>query len=247
MYGSPFVSGYGGLSEIYQWRHLPLNLQQYPARFVDAHAWLTPVGLAAVLIPVRALWPSVRERSALALVAIFVASLIAPHLFYDPVHGQLRFFLPALPFLASGTAVVALFFARPGWRGALVGLTLAAYGANVVYQAGLDVRSERKYSAAGEAARARSERGSILFAMQHSGSARYYAGRMTLRYDLLDPGVARPERGLAVGAGCAVVRVARRLGGEGLQAPVRGPGPCRAARRPESSSIRARSSLISTT
>ena len=187
LYGSPFVSGYGGLSEIYQWRHLPLNLQQYPARFVEAHAWLTPVGLAAVLIPVRALWPSVRERSTLALVAIFVASLIAPQLFYDPVHGALRFFLPALPFLASGTAVVALFFARPGWRGALVGLTLAAYGANVVAQAGLDVRSERKYSSAGEAARAHSERGSILFAMQHSGSARYYAGRMTLRYDLLDP------------------------------------------------------------
>lgn len=187
LYGSPFVSGYGGLGEIYQWRHLPLNLQEYPARFVDAHAWLTPVGLAAVLIPVRALWPSVRERSALALVAIFVASLIVPHLFYDPVHGALRFFLPALPFLASGSAVVALFFARPGWRGTLVGLTLAAYGANVVYQAGLDVRSERKYSAAGEAARAHSERGSILFAMQHSGSARYYAGRMTLRYDLLDP------------------------------------------------------------
>jgi hypothetical protein len=187
LHGSPFVSGYGGLSEIYQWRHLPLNLQQYPARFVDAHAWLTPVGLAAVLIPVRALWPSVRERSTLALVAVFVASLIAPQMFYDPVHGALRFFLPALPFLASGTAVVALFFARPGWRGALVGLALAVYGANVVYQAGLDVRSERKYSAAGEAARARSERGSILFAMQHSGSARYYAGRMTLRYDLLDP------------------------------------------------------------
>ena len=187
LYGSPFVSGYGGLSEIYEWRHLPQNLQQYPARLVDAHAWLTPVGLAAVLIPVRALWPGVRERRTLALVACFVAVLITQYLFYDPVHGAVRFFLPAWPFLATGTAVVALFFARPGWRGALVGLALAAYGANVVYQTGLDVRSERKYSSAGEAARARSERGSILFAMQHSGSARYYAGRMTLRYDLLDP------------------------------------------------------------
>ena len=187
LYGSPFVSGYGGLSEIYQWRHLLLNLQQYPARLVDAHAWLTPVGLAAVLIPVRALWSGVREQRTLALVACFVAVLITQYLFYDPVHGQLRFFLPAWPFLASGTAVVALFFARPGWRGALVGLAMAAYGANVVYQTGFDVRSERKYSSAGEAARARSERGSILFAMQHSGSARYYAGRMTLRYDLLDP------------------------------------------------------------
>ena len=191
LYGSPFVSGYGGLSEIYQWRHLPVNLQQYPARLVDAHAWLTPVGLAAVLIPVRALWSGVRERRTLALVACFVAVLITQYLFYDPVHGALRFFLPAWPVLTVGVAQVALFVARPGWRGALVGLAIAVYGANVVYQTarsgGLDVRSERKYSSAGEAARARSERGSILFAMQHSGSARYYAGRMTLRYDLLDP------------------------------------------------------------
>ncbi len=193
LYGSPFISGYGDLSAVYKWRHLPLNLHLYPARLIDAHAWLTPIGLAAVLLPIRRLWPGVRDRSVLTLIALFVACLIVQYLFYEPARdvGFLRYFLAAWPFLMVGLAQAVLLVTRPGWRAGLVALAIVAYGLNAVYQmsraGGLDVRSERKYSSAGQAARERSEPDSILLAMQHSGSARYYAGRMTLRYDLLDP------------------------------------------------------------
>jgi hypothetical protein len=191
LHGSPLLSGYGALPDIYRASYLVANLQQYTTRLVEAAAWLAPLGLAAVLIPVRRLWPTVRDRSLVALVAAWVGSLIAQYLFYDPVHADLRFLLPGWIFVMLGLAQIGLVLARPGWRASLVALGIVAYGASAVYRTsergGLDVRSERKYSAAAAAARARTERGSVLFASQHSGSGRYYAGRMTLRYDLLDP------------------------------------------------------------
>lgn len=191
LHGSPLFSGYGALPDIYRGSYFVANVQQYSTRLVDAAAWLAPLGLAAVIIPSRGLWPSVGDRSWLVLVAAWVGTLIAQYLFYNPVHADLRFFLPGWIFLMVGLVQIAFFLSRPGWRAALVTVAIVAYGGNAVYRmwdrGGLDLRSERKYSAAGEAARARSERGSVLFAMQHSGSARYYAGRMTLRYDLLDP------------------------------------------------------------
>jgi hypothetical protein len=191
LHGSPWLSGYGALPDIYRGSYFLANVRQYSTRLIDAAAWLAPLGLAAVLVPSRVLWPSVRERSSLVLVAAWVGSLIAQYLFYDPVHADLRFFLPGWIFLMLGIVQMVIWLARPGWRAVIVAIGIVAYGANSVYRmserGGLDVRSERKYSRAGEAVRSRTEDGSVLFAMQHSGSARYYAGRMTLRYDLLEP------------------------------------------------------------
>jgi hypothetical protein len=48
-------------------------------------------------------------------------------------------------------------------------------------------RTERKYAAAGDyVARRLPERAAVL-SMQHSGSVRYYAGRPTVRFDLIAP------------------------------------------------------------
>jgi hypothetical protein len=44
---------------------------------------------------------------------------------------------------------------------------------------------EHRYDAAAILARQRTEPDSVILSMQHSGSLRYYAGRTTLRYDLL--------------------------------------------------------------
>ncbi|HYN06501.1 MAG TPA: hypothetical protein VES67_03830 [Vicinamibacterales bacterium] len=193
LYGSPFASGYGDIGAFYQWRHLPLNLYQYPARMFEAQSWLTPIGIAAVLLPIQKLWPDVRARSSRRLVAVFAASLLVQYLFYEPARdvGFLRYLLPVWPFVMVGLAQVLLRFARPGWRGAVLALAIVAYGANAMYdmsgKGALPPLSERKYSGAAELARARSEPNSLLLAMQHSGSARYYSGRMTLRYDILNP------------------------------------------------------------
>ncbi len=51
-------------------------------------------------------------------------------------------------------------------------------------------RSEHRYADFGNFIVAQLPPDAIFFAMQHGGSIRYYAGRHTLRYDLLDSGTA---------------------------------------------------------
>jgi hypothetical protein len=48
--------------------------------------------------------------------------------------------------------------------------------------------SEARYPVVARAARDVTPEGSVVLAMQHSGTLRYYAGRLTLRYDILEPG-----------------------------------------------------------
>jgi hypothetical protein len=47
-------------------------------------------------------------------------------------------------------------------------------------------QGERRYESIGRLVGMLTEPNSEIFSMQHSGSLRYYAGRMTLRYDNLD-------------------------------------------------------------
>ena len=89
-------------------------------------------------------------------------------------------------------------------------------------------------------AAAHTERNAVMLSMQHSGSVRYYGGRMSLRYDWLDPAwldrsvawlTARGHAVYALLDEGEVDAVRRRFAGEarasGLDAPIgvyRGPG-----------------------
>src|SRR5262249_40277409 len=46
---------------------------------------------------------------------------------------------------------------------------------------------ERKYATVGEYIAARLPERAIIIAIQHSGSARYYSGRLTIRWDFIEP------------------------------------------------------------
>jgi hypothetical protein len=48
-------------------------------------------------------------------------------------------------------------------------------------------RHERRYPSVARLVRERTDGRSVLIALQHSGSLRYYAGRLTLRADMLEP------------------------------------------------------------
>lgn len=193
LFGSPFVSGYGTLETIYDWSHVLPNLERYSRLLVRSWAVPALVGFAIVMIPAKRLWPRITHRSLLAGVVLFVFSLVAQYLAYEPITGEgyLRLLLPCWPFVMTGTARVALMIARPGWLAALVGVAVVLQGAAGVRSAcadnGCDHRSERKYPSAGQIVRSRTEPSSVIYSFQHSGSLRYYGGRMTLRYDVLDP------------------------------------------------------------
>ncbi len=62
-------------------------------------------------------------------------------------------------------------------------------------------KAEQRYVAAGQYISAKLPERAALLSMQHSGSARYYSGRLTVRYDFLPPAQLDP-----------VIEELRRLG-----------------------------------
>jgi len=107
----------------------------------------------------------------------------------------LRFLVPGLgaffAVIAVSLRVIAIRVPRP-WGGivacAIAALLLwhAASYAAAQGMFGPFKASEHKYADAGAFVAGHLPEAAVVFAMQHSGSIRYYGGRQTLRYDLLD-------------------------------------------------------------
>jgi hypothetical protein len=193
LYGGPLQSGYGATgdaSSLYSLANIVPNVRRYSGWLFETQGPLIAVALVA--LAVRLFWRTDRARR---LVAIFVALVIAsylPYIVFD-VWWYLRFLIPALPILYffGGDLLVSL-TARFGVRTqALVTmLFVAAVGAHgLVFAIDGDVlgvgEGEQRYVEIGRFARDELPNKAVMIAMQHSGSLRYYAGRSTLRYDLL--------------------------------------------------------------
>lgn len=193
LFGSPFVSGYGGVETIYDWANAAPNLVRYSALLLETRTLPALVGFALLLVPSKRLWPGTPDRPVHWGIALFAFSIVAQYVMYEPATGEgyLRFLLPCWPFVMTAAARALLMVGRSGLRAAVVVALLAAQGLASIDGACEGGRcnnlSERKYSGAGAIVRSRTEPGSIVYAFQHSGSLRYYGSRMTLRYDLLDP------------------------------------------------------------
>jgi hypothetical protein len=195
LYGSPVSSGYGSLRDIYSLANFPVNVVRYGGWLIDTHTVVGLAGLVAVFLPWRWLQRSSRVRPGAGLLALIVGVVIVSYCLYMPFNEwlYLRFLLPAWPaiFVAT-TRLVARGLenrwvrAKGLWVVAVV--VLGVHGllearARAVYAMGVD---ERRYAAVAEIVRTRTEPSSIVFAMQHSGSLRYYGARTTIRYDFLD-------------------------------------------------------------
>jgi hypothetical protein len=191
-FGSPFESGYGSLSQLYDARRMPANLKAYVGHLFDIRAYLALVGLVALALPAPRLWP-VAMRSRRVAVWLLIVSVAGQYLAYEYAAnaGYLRFFLPCLPLALIGLGRLLWFATRAGWPSAMVAAAIVATGAGSVYAMVRDLgsgpRIERQYAGAAAMAAAHSEQGALMLSMQHSGSVRYYGARMSLRYDWLDP------------------------------------------------------------
>jgi hypothetical protein len=193
LYGSPLTSGYGGLDQIYGWRYLGANLRHYPAWLLAAQTPIVLLAFAAPLFKSVARWPAVAAL-------LFSVGVLGAYLFYYPYTDwvYLRFLLPGLPMLlVLAVASVSSFCApldrlRAGLSTAATLVVVAAVGAytlNYAIDWGMMTlgQGEQRFRLAGEYIAEKLPERAVLFAMQHSGSARYYSGRITIRYDLLDP------------------------------------------------------------
>jgi hypothetical protein len=147
---------------------------------------------APFLVAMRVGDGGTRARMRAFMLLCFVAILLGCYLFYEPFDAwwYLRFLLPGYPalFVLMSVGLIALtaqFVGRA--HGAmslvLVGL-LAASGVNFARQhAVLTFREgERKYAAVGTYIAMRLPQRAVLLSLLHSGSARYYSGRLTVFY-----------------------------------------------------------------
>lgn len=195
LYGSPFVSGYGNLSTLFHLSNVMPNTGNYLTWLAQSQSPLALLGLAAVFIPWKRLWPGLDDHLTLGVAALFVVVLWAQYLAYLQFNDWpfLRFLLPSWPFIMLGVASVILL----AWRSAPPAGALAAvwavaaigvYGVHVADRGGAfaEWQSARRYVDVARQVRDHSEDGSVVLALLHTGSVRYYGGRLTLRYDQLD-------------------------------------------------------------
>ena len=196
-YGSPLGSGYGSFDDLFSLSNVAPNLARYPRWMTETHTPLLWLWLLAPLA-IRRLDRGVRAFAwILYLFAGAVVLAYLPYVYFRPDEwSYTRFLLPALPLMTVFVALVLLTAARRFVPRA----PTAAASAAILLVAGLSAYQavslgvfgmrdgESKYPRAGSFVSQRLPSTAFVLAAQHSGSIRYYSGRPTLRWDLLDAG-----------------------------------------------------------
>ena len=196
LYGSPFTSGYGPLDGLFAWSNVGTNLPRYLSWFTETQTAWPLLGAVALLVPARRLWPSVADWRLVVLLGVSVLALWFHYFVYLAFEDWLflRFVLPSWPLLMLGFAALigGLVRLTGRWAPLLAAVATILLCANTVEIARArgafdsSIR-DREAVAISRTIAAELPPQSVYFTMQHSGSLRYYAGRLTLRYDQLDP------------------------------------------------------------
>jgi hypothetical protein len=175
--------------------HIVPNLARYPRWITEAHTWFIWI---AVMAP---LWIAARARhrptgwAAFALI-VAVFAIYLPYIHFHPEEWfYTRFLLPSIALMLLFACVLSLHVVRRLPGAARVPAIVAGLGVLIAAAIGVAEsrgafsihRQEQKYVAAGTFVRDRLPSTTFVLAAQHSGSIRYYAGRPTLRWDLLQP------------------------------------------------------------
>jgi hypothetical protein len=195
VYESAVTSGYGTTSDLYALRYFFTNIRQFAAWTADVE---TPiVALAALFFVTPGSLPPARIPHARLLLGGSLLVVLLSYAFYQPfdVWWYLRFLLPMWPIVmlltAAGMESIARRWMRPVYHIALaIVVVLCAFHGlrTAVDRSAFDLgRSERRYVDVARFIATHTDPGAVILSVQHSGSLRLYADRLTLRYDALDP------------------------------------------------------------
>lgn len=195
LYGSPLASGYGSLSNLFSMANVPTNFQRYGGWLIDSQTPLVVLGIAALIVPLKIVWPTPARQRAATLLGANVVTVWALYLIYTPYEAWwfLRFLLPCWPAICLGTAAVFVRMAQS--RRVLVRvaamamiLGLGVYGIRFAVRNGAFPTGEgdHRYVSLAKLVEEATDPSSVIFAGQHSGPTRYYAGRVIVRFDLLN-------------------------------------------------------------
>jgi hypothetical protein len=192
LFGSPLASGYGATEQLFSAANVLTNIHRYGAWLAETQTPLVFAGLIALIVPASRLWPAPGAWRLLAAMALVVFAMYA---FYMPFDAWwfLRLLLPAWPALCIGTAALIAAASRfAGTRARDVQvvalITLGLYTALLASRLHVfpDNEGERRYATVAELVRQATEPSSMILASIHTGPIRYYAGRDTMRFDLLN-------------------------------------------------------------
>ncbi len=195
LYGSPLTSGYD-MTDAYLWSYVLPNIRRYGWWLLSVETPFAIGGFAVLALPSARFWPTQdSRRGALAAWRRRPVDLLS-YVFYVPWDAwwYLRFLLPAWPAMTLGAASIVAAAYRssvPALRGAAM-VALAAIGVSGVTQAVRrdafgTARGEAKYIEVARTVESLTGPDDVVIAAQHSGSIRYYAGRLTVRWDVGDP------------------------------------------------------------
>jgi hypothetical protein len=196
LYGSPFESGYVRVSEMYAWSNVPANARLYLGWLIGSDSPLALAGVIALAVPAARLWPGAQARRAHWMLAGCAVAVWCSYLVFAPFDAwwYLRYLLPSWPMMAVGTASLVALAVRPGrpwtgWAAAAVVVGLGAHGVTrAVQEHAFGVAAgEFKFAQVARVVRSLTPRDAVIFSELHSGSLRYYGGRMTIRWDLMEP------------------------------------------------------------
>jgi Dolichyl-phosphate-mannose-protein mannosyltransferase len=195
LYESFAISGYGTLGELYSWSYFATNVRQFARWTFETQTAIVVIAVLYFVVP-RIVRPSRVPYPRVLLIAVGGAITLS-YLFYQPFDAwwYLRFLLPAWPIVmvatVAGVVAVAERLVKP------FGLTVALLAVGLLAVNGLRIaamrfafdvgRGERRYVDVARFVEANTDRRAVIFALQHSGTIRLYAGRLTLRFDQLDP------------------------------------------------------------
>jgi hypothetical protein len=195
LYGSPLASGYGSLAALFSLSHVATNLERYSWWLVVSQTPIVLVGIAALFVPLNAIWRTREQQRAAWLLGAGVIVVWELYLIYTPFDAWwfLRFLLPAWPAMCLGTAAVFVRIAdaRGAVLRALAYTILIAVGAHNVYYAKThgafpSGEGDHRYVSVAKMVEQATDPSAVIFTGQHSGPIRYYAGRTIVRFDLLD-------------------------------------------------------------
>ena len=195
LYGSPLASGYGSLSALFSLSYTPINIERYGVWLVQSQTPLAVAGIAALLLPSKWIWPTRDQRQGALLLGACVVVVWALYLSYMPFEAWwfLRFLLPAWPAMCLGAAAVVCRIAQTrGFSGRVAACaTLAVVGAHNLYYASThgafpSGEGDHRYVSIAKMVEQATDPAAVVFAGQHSGPIRYYAGRTIVRFDMLD-------------------------------------------------------------
>jgi hypothetical protein len=187
-YGSPFASGYGSLTALFDVRHIGPNISRYLSWLWTTH---TPMVVLAALAPW--LLPGALSALCLALFLVNLALYVPYGVFED--WSYLRFLLPTLPLvMVLMMAVINAVARRLGVRQAGLVSAIAALVLAVLFVREARARStfrlqglEARFARAGVFVADRLPQNALVITSWESGSVRFYGGRKTLVWDALDP------------------------------------------------------------